>query len=165
MRRLRMGRLRMARLTAGLGLVAALGLTACGGGSSKTATATTVATTVPVTTTVPTGNDQANTPFCKLAKTYTEKYSSLLSAAADPVKLKAATTDAESAIRQAQSTAPAEIKADVTVVATTASQVVAALQKNNFDVGKTPEVSKLQDPGFQASFAKLNSYTVAHCGL
>jgi len=116
-------------------------------------------------TTIIQGHDQAGTPFCQLAKTYTDKYSVLLSSASDPVKLKAATTDAEAAIRQAQATAPAEIKPDVTVVATTASQVLAALQKNNFDVTKTPEVSKLQDPAFQASFAKLNAYGQAHCGI
>src|ERR687897_231130 len=63
----------------------------------------------------------------------------LLPSVNDPVKLRAATTDAESAIRQAQATAPAEIKADVTVVATTAREALAALQRNNFDVSRSPE--------------------------
>ena len=155
----------MRRLLATIALVAALGLTACGGGSSKkTATATTLPPP-PTTTTLLTGNDQANTPFCKLAQTYTAQYSSLLSSANDPAKLKAATTDAASAINQAQSTAPAEIKSDVTVVASTASQVLAGLQRNNFDLSKTPEVSKLQDPAFLNSFANMNRYLQAHCGI
>lgn len=157
----------MRRLLVTVGLVATLGLTACGGSGNKTAAATTTTTppTTAAVTTIVLGRDQAGTPFCQLAKTYSDKYSTLLSSAADPVKLKAATTDAEAAIRQAQTTAPAEIKPDVTVVATTASQVLAALQKNNFDVTKTPEVAKLQDPAFQASFAKMTAYGQAHCGI
>ena len=154
----------MRRLFLGLGLVAMVGLTACGGGGSEKASSTTTVVPPPTTVLV-TGNDQANTPFCKLAKTYNDKYSTLATSFNDPTRLKAATTDAESAIRQAQSSAPAEIKPDVTVVATTASQVLAALQKNNFDISKTPEVAKLQDPAFLNSFANLNRYTQAHCGL
>jgi hypothetical protein len=160
----------MRRLVVSFGVVAALGLTACGGGSGKStaaATTTTPTTVAPVTTTVATGNDQAGTQFCMLAKTYNDKYNSLLSSLGDPTKLKSVATDAESAIRQAQTTAPAAIKADVTVVATTASQVLAALQKANFVFGNTApaEVAKLQDPGFQASLARLVAYGQAHCGL
>ena len=154
----------MRRLVVVIGLAAGLALTGCGkkGDSSEKAAAT---TTLPPTTAVAVGSDQAGTPFCQLARTYTEKYGTLLLAAGDPAKLKAATTDAESAIRQAQSQAPAEIKSDVAVVATTAKEVLAALQKNNFDLSKTPEVSKLQEPGFQASLANMNRYARAHCGV
>jgi hypothetical protein len=158
----------MRRLVLGMGLVAAIGLTGCGGGGSDNKAAPTTVATSPATTVVVTGNDQAATPFCQLARTYTEKFAALLPAASanDAAKLKAVTTDAEAAIRQAKATAPAEIKADVTVVATTASDALTALQKNNFDLSKTPEaVTKLQDPAFQASFTKLNNYARAHCGL
>jgi hypothetical protein len=147
-----------------MALASVLGLTACGGGGSNDKAAQTSTSAAPVTTAA-VGNDQAATPFCQLARTYTEKFNSLLANANDPAKLRAVTTDAESAIRQAQATAPAEIKSDVTVVATTASQVLAALQKNSFDLSKTPEVSKLQDPSFQTSFANLNRYARAHCGV
>src|SRR4051794_31391062 len=158
----------MRRLVLSLGLAAVLGLTACGGGDDDKAApaAATTTTLPPPTTTIPVGNDKAGTPFCQLAKTYTEKYAALLPAASDPVKLKAATTDAESAIRQAQATAPPEIKADVAPVAATAKDALAALQKNNFDLSKTPEViTKLQDPGFQTAFTNLNTYARAHCGV
>ena len=157
----------MRRLVVGLGLVAVLGLTGCGGGSDKTAApAATTAPPATTATTAVTGKDQAGTPFCQLARTYTEKFAALIPAAADPAKLKAATTDAEAAIRQAQATAPAAIKADVGVVATTASAALTALQKNNFDLSKTPDaLAKLQDPAFQTALANLNRYTQAHCGL
>jgi polyisoprenoid-binding protein YceI len=151
-------------------LAAVLALTGCGGGKdddeAALTTTTPPTTAAPATTAAPlVGNDQAGTPFCQLARTYTERYSTLLGAAGDPVKLRAASTDVESAVRQAQAAAPAEIKADVTAVATTASQVLAALKNNDFDVARTPEVAKLQEPGFRSSLANLNRYTRAHCGL
>ena len=146
-----------------VGLAAMLALTACGGGGDDDAAP--ASTTTPTPTTVPVGNDQAGTPFCGLARTYAEKFGTLLAVANDPPKLRVATTDAEAAIRQAQAQAPAEIKADVTAVARTASQVLAALQKNNFVLGNTPEVTKLQEPGFQTSLASMNRYARAHCGV
>jgi len=159
----------MRRLLFCVGLAAVLGLTACGGGGNdKKAAATTVPTVALLpTTTLLTGNDQAGTPFCKLARTYTEKFSSLLSVANDKVKLKAATTDAESAISQAKSQAPPELKADVNAVAATASQVLAALQKVDFVFQNLPtsELAKLQDPGFQKSVDKITAYGTAHCGI
>jgi hypothetical protein len=153
----------MRRVLVSLGLVAVLGLTGCGGGDDDDAAP--AQTTATPSTTAAVGNDQAGTPFCGLARTYTEKFGTLLAVANDPAKLRAATTDAESAIRQAQSQAPAEIRSDVTAVANTAKDVLAGLQKNNFDLSKTPEVSKLQEPAFQTSLANLNRYARAHCGV
>ena len=154
----------MRRLVVTLGLAAALALTACGGGGDDDDAALAPTTAAPSTTAL-IGNDQAGTPFCGLARTYTEKFNTLITVINDPAKLRAATTDAETAIRQAQAQAPAEIRSDVTTVATTASQVLAGLQKNNFDVGRTSEISKLQEPAFQASLGKLNTYARAHCGV
>jgi hypothetical protein len=154
----------MRRLAVGVGLVAVLGLTGCGGGSDDDAAPP--PTSPPATTAAVVGNDQAGTPFCQLARTYTEKYSTLLAAASDPVRLRAVTTDAESAIRQAQATAPAEIKSDVTAVAKTAGEALSMLQRNNFDLaGSTDVLSKLTDPKFQASLANVNRYARAHCGV
>jgi hypothetical protein len=153
----------MRRLVVTIGLAAALALTACGGGGDDDAAPAPTTAASPTTALV--GNDQAGTPFCGLARTYTERFSTLLTVANDPVKLRAATTDAESAIRQAQAQAPAEIKSDVTAVAATASQVLAGLQKNNFDLSRTTEISKLQEPAFQTSLGNLNRYARAHCGV
>ena len=154
----------MRRLFLSVALAAVLGLTACGGGDSDDDAAPAPSTSPPPTTAL-VGNDQAGTPFCGLARTYTEKCSTILASANDPVRLKAVTTDAEAAIRQAQSTAPAEIKSDVTVVATTARQVLTALQRNNFDLAGTSEITKLQEPAFQTSLANMNRYARAHCGV
>ena len=155
----------MRRLAVAIGLVAVLVLAGCGGDSDDDAAP---ATTAPPTTAaqVAVGNDQAGTPFCQLARTYSEKYSTILAAASDPVRLRAVTTDAESAIRQAQATAPAEIRSDVRTVAKTAGEALSMLQKNNFDLaGSTDVLAKLTDPKFQASLANVNRYARAHCGV
>jgi hypothetical protein len=152
----------MRRLVLTIGLAAALALTGCGGGGDDDDAAP---TTVAPSTTALVGNDQAGTPFCGLARTYTEKFATLITVINDPAKLRAATTDAEAAIRQAQSQAPAEIRSDVTAVANAAKDVLAALQRNNFDIGRTSEISKLQEPAFQTSLANLNRYARAHCGV
>ncbi len=154
----------MRRLVVTIGLAAALALAGCGGGGDDDDAAP-ASTTVAPSTTALIGNDQAGTPFCGLARTYTEKFSTILASANDPARLRAVTTDAEAAIRQAQATAPAEIKSDVTVVATTARQVLNALQKNNFDLAGTSEITKLQEPAFQTSLANMNRYARAHCGV
>ncbi len=156
----------MPRLPVTLALVVVIGLFGCGGDSEETATTTTLPpTTAAPTTALPTGNDQAGTPFCALARTYNEKANGIATSAGDPAKLRAAVTDAESAIRRAKDVAPASIKADVTKVATTASEVMAGLQKNNYDLAATPEVTKLQDPAFQKSFGAVYAYARAHCGI
>ena len=158
----------MRKTLVSIGLVAvALSLVACGGGGDdEDAAPTTTAPPATTTTTSAVGNDQANTPFCRLVKTYSERFAALLPAAGDPARLRAATTDAEAAIRQAQSTAPAEIRGDVTLVATTASQVLAALQRNNFDLSRTPEaLTRLQEPSFQTALSNVNRYGRAHCGI
>ena len=154
----------MRRLVVTIGLAAALALTGCGGGGDDDDAAP-ASTTVAPSTTALIGNDQAGTPFCGLARTYTEKFSTLITVINDPVKLRVATTDAESAIRQARAQAPAEIRSDVNRVAETASQVLAALQKNNFDIARTSEISKLQEPAFQTSLGNMNRYARAHCGV
>lgn len=154
----------MRRLVVTLGLAVALGLTGCGGGDSDKEAAPTIPTTAP-STTAAVGNDQAGTPFCALARTLQPKLGSVVASLSDKTKLRAATTDAESTITQAQATAPAAIKADVTSVAKTATEVLGALRKNDFDLSKTPEFTKLQEPGFQTAFANVNRYVQAHCGV
>ena len=147
-----------------MGLVAVVGLAACGGGGDDDAAPPpTSSSTVP---TAVVGNDRAGTPFCQLARTYTEKFAALLPAASDPARLRAATTDAEAAIRQAKATAPAEIRADVNVVANTAGEALSALQKKNFVLADAPDaVTKLQEPAFQTAVGNLNRYARAHCGV
>jgi len=157
----------MRRLAVTLGLATVLGLSGCGGGDSKPAAP---ATTFPPVTTAPTttllrGSDEASTPFCKLAKTYSDKSDAIAASITDPAKLKVAATDAEAAIRQAQPVAPAAIKADVAAVAKTAGEVLAGLKRNDYMFAKTPEITKVQDPAFQKSITAVLDYARIHCGV
>ena len=156
----------MRRLSVTVALVAVTGLSGCGDDSKETAATTTVPpTTAAPATTLLTGNDEAGTPFCGLAKTYNEKSNAILASAGDPAKLRVAATDAESAIRRAKDVAPASIKDDATRVATTAAEVLSGLNKTGYDLAKTPEVTKLQEPAFQKSFGAVYAYARAHCGV
>ncbi len=152
----------MRRLLGTLGLLGALAVGGCGGGSGDDKASPTTAAPA---TTAAVGNDQAGTPFCGLARTLEPKLTAVLANLSDKVKLRAAAADAESTITQAQNTAPTEIKADVGTLATTAGSVLAALRKNDFDISKTPESSKLQEPGFITAYTNVNRYTRAHCGV
>ncbi len=66
----------MRRLPVSVGVVAVLGSAACGGGGEDPDAARPTTVAAPETAAV--GNDQAGTPFCQLAPTYTEKYGSLV---------------------------------------------------------------------------------------
>jgi len=155
----------MRRLAVTLGLVAVLGLSGCGGKDEKAATTTLPPATLAPTTTLLRGSDEAATPFCKLAKTYSDKSDAIAASITDPAKLKVAATDAESAIRQALPVAPAAIKTDVAAVAKTAGEVLAGLKKTDYMFAKTPEIVKVQDPAFQKSFGVVTDYLRIHCGV
>lgn len=156
----------MRRAPVGLAVAAVLWTAACGGGSDKGAPAPSAPpTTAAVPPVLPSGSEEAGTPFCGLARTYTEKSVALVAAAGDPTKLKAAATDAEAAIRKAVDVAPAAVKADVSVVAATANEVLAGLRRNDYDLARTPEVAKVQEPGFQKSFGAVLAYARTRCGV
>jgi len=155
----------MRRLRVSLGLVALLALAGCGRGDSDQTAPTTVPPTVAPTTTLPRGSDEAATPFCGLARTYAEKSTAVQAEAKDPAKVRAAATDAESAIPRAQAVAPAAVKADVAVVARTVADVLATLRTNNYAVNAPSVQAKVLDAAFLKSFTAVYAYARAHCGV
>jgi len=144
-----------------VGLVCVLGLGACGGGDSET----TSADTTDPTTTLPTGSDEAGTPFCGLVRTYSDKSKDVAIMADDPDAVEVAIIDAELAIRRAQDVAPPAINGDVAVVATTYAEVLTGLEEHDFVLTQTPEVAKIQEPGFLTSVSAVYAYARAHCGV
>ena len=98
----------MRRLVVTLGLVAVLGLTGCGGGGDDDDAAPAQTTAAPATTAL-VGNDQAGTPFCGLARTYTEKFSTLLAVANDPTKLRASFGGYESVFDRGKQSGPTHL--------------------------------------------------------
>lgn len=165
----------MTRLPATLiacGLAVAV-LVACSSGGSKNG----ASDTTPPTTAAPAGpsstvrpvdtsfTGQNSAQFCALAKTYAANQASVAGGAAP--QLKAAAQDARTAITQAVTLAPAEIKPDVQVVATAFSSVVAELEKVNYDTTKlTPAAfAPLSTKEFQAAATRFTAYGRAVCGL
>ena len=154
--------------------VALVLLTGCsrGGGKDTASSPTTTAApaaTGPSTTVRPvdtsfTGQNSAQ--FCTLAKTYNDRFSNV-NAAATPAQLRTVTQEGRTAINQAVTAAPAEIKPDVQVIATAFTALFTELEKVNFDVSKVSPAAlgSLQAPEFQASTTRFQAYLRSVCGI
>ncbi len=163
--------MRSTLVTCGLALVLLTGCSSGGGKDTASSTPTTAApaATGPSTTVRPvdtsfTGQNSAQ--FCTLAKTYNERFSNV-NAASSPAQLRTAAQEGRTAINQAASAAPAEIKPDVQVIATAFTALFTELEKANFDVSKMSPaaLSSLQAPEFQASTTRFQAYLRTVCGI
>jgi hypothetical protein len=162
-----MVRIRSALAAAGVALALLAG---CSGDdqASPTSTSAPVATG-PTTTIRPvdtsfTGQNSAQ--FCTLAKTYNDRFSNF-STASTPSQLRTVTQEGRTAITQAATAAPAEIKPDVQVIANAFTALFDELEKVNFDINKLSPTSlgSLQAPEFQASTTRFQAYLRSVCGI
>ena len=155
--------------------VALVVLTGCSSGGSKQASSgsstptTTAAASGPTTTIRPvntsfTGANSAQ--FCALAKTYNDSSASR-NTATTPAQLKAVTQAGQTAINQAVTAAPAEIKPDVQVLSDAFNTLFTALNQVNFDATKlsASSLTALQTPEFQASTVRFQAYLKSVCGI
>ena len=148
---------------------AVLALAGCSGGgdddkaSPSTAPANAPSTTAPKPPTF-TGQDSAQ--FCALAKTYTERFANV-GANPSAAQLRTVTREGQTAITQAVTAAPAEIKADIQLLATTFSGLNDELEKVNFDVARLPPAAlgQLSTPQFQAATTRFQAYSRTVCGI
>ena len=155
----------MRRLPLGLALSAVLVLTGCGGGDSdETATTTPPTTTAEATT--PTFSGAGSGQFCQLVATYSDRVSGLSRAASTPAQVRQLSTELGSAIQESVAVAPAEIKSDVTLVAASATDFLAGLERAGYDLNKVPPESlqKFQAPDVQAASQRLTAYARSVCG-
>ena len=154
------------------GVILAL-LAGCSGGDDKDtasnssvppSTSVAPATTVRPVDTSFTGQNSAQ--FCTLAKTYTDRFSSV-GANATPAQLRTLAREGQTAITQAVNAAPAEIKRDVELLATTFNGLIAELEKVNFEVARVPPaaLSQLSTPEFQTSTTRFQTYIRSVCGI
>jgi hypothetical protein len=155
--------------------VALLVLGGCSGGgddgkaapttAATGATASTGATTTirPVDTSF-TGQNSAQ--FCNLARTYTQRSTSIGSNPT-PAELRTVTREGQTAITQAVSAAPPEIKPDVQVLATTFTNLIGELEKVNYEIARMPPAAlqSLQAPEFQQSTIRFQAYIKNVCGI
>lgn len=143
--------------------VALILLSACGGGGDKKeaapTTAAPAATAAPGASTAPTFSGQGSAQFCGLARTYNERFTSV-SPNATPAQLRTVAREGQTALTEAVRSAPAEIKADLEVLARTFTTLLAELEKVNFEITRLPPaaIQALSTPEFQASTVRFQAY-------
>jgi hypothetical protein len=143
-----------------------------GGGDDKDAApAATTAPAGPTTTARPADPNftgQGSSEFCSLARTYSERSATVGGPSAmTPAQLRNLANEGRTAITQAANAAPPEIKADVQLIATTFSALIAELDKVNYDFSKlTPAVfAPLQTPEFGRASQRFQAYNRDVCKI
>ena len=111
---------------------------------------------------------QGSTEFCNLARTYTERSANVGNpATSSPAQLRALANEGRTAITQAANAAPAEIKADVQLIATTFTNLIAELEKVNYDGTKLTQAAfaPLQTPEFGRASQRFQAYNRDVCKI
>ena len=164
-----MTRIRSTLVACGLALLV---LTGCSGGDDDkdAAPAASTAPAGPTTTARPadpTFTGQGSGEFCSLARTYTERFANVRSPASSPAELRTLANEGRTAITQAANAAPPEIKADVQLIATTFSGLLAELEKANFDTTKIAPAAfaPLQTPEFGRASQRFQAYSRDVCKI
>jgi len=141
--------------------IAAATMAACSsGGSTKSAAApTTIDAQAPSA-----GPDSGK--FCALIKDYSARLAGLSQASSSPAQVRQLAQDVGKAIASATAVAPADIKADTTVVAGAANDYLAALEAAGYDLAKLPPdaAQRFQAPDVTASATSLRGYASSVCG-
>ena len=153
------------RLAIGIALTAVLVVAGCGGDDSEETASNTAPTAAPATT-APTFSGSGSAEFCGLVKTYSDRATGLSRATSTPAQLRQLATELGTAIREAVAVAPAEIKADVSLVAAAATDYLAGLNRAGYDLNRVPPESlqKFQAPDVQAASQRLQVYGQTVCG-
>ncbi|MGI8984325.1 MAG: hypothetical protein ACR2HM_07305 [Acidimicrobiales bacterium] len=129
---------------------------------------TTPAAAGPTTTARPVDTSftgQGSAQFCALSRTFNERFGSV-SASPTAAQLRTLTREGQAAITEAVTKAPAEIKADVQVIAATYNGLVAELEKVNFEATRLPPAAlgALSAPEFTRATTRFQTYTRTVCG-
>lgn len=139
-----------------------------GGGDDKAAPATSAPEATAAPTTVrpvdTSFTGQNSSQFCTLAKTYNERFTSV-SANPTPAQLRTVAKEGQTAINQAVTAAPAEIKKDVEVIASAFGALLTELEKVNYDAAKLPPAAlgQLSAPEFASATTRFQAYLKNVC--
>ena len=166
-----MRRLRFSMAACGVAMLVMSGCSSDGKEGASPTTSSPSSTPAPRPTTTVRSVDtsfsgQNSAQFCSLAKTYNDRFTSV-GTASTPAQLRSATQDGRTAINQAVSAAPAEIKPDVQVLANAFAAMFTELERVNFDPSKVSvaALTPLQAPEFQAATIRFQAYVHGVCGL
>lgn len=141
---------------------------ACGGSSKKTAatasSSTTTSSSPPTSSTATTVHfsGSSSSQFCASVRTLAQK-----TQAGPNADLRTVYANFDSEASQILAAAPAVIKSDLDAVVAGLRTLRNALAAVNYDRTKldASTIKSLQDPAFQASVARVASYTQQVCGL
>jgi len=108
---------------------------------------------------------QNSAQFCALARTYNERFTSVGSNPT-PDQLRTVAREGQTAISQAVSAAPAEIRKDVEVISDTFKAILGEFEKVNFEAARLPPtvLSQLSAPEFQTATTRFQAYIRTVCG-
>lgn len=109
---------------------------------------------------------QNSAQFCALARTYNERFTKV-GTNPSAAELRTVAREGQTAITQAVSTAPAEIKADVQVLATTFGGLLSELEKVDFEAARLPPAAftELSSLEFQTATTRFQAYIRTVCGV
>jgi FAD/FMN-containing dehydrogenase len=128
----------MRRVLIVLGVAALVALAGCSSGKKSDTSTATTAVTVPPSQPPPSFTGEGSQEFCDLLRSNVTRLQQAASAiGSDPEQAKQLLRDSAPAVRQAAAVAPAEIKADATVLADGYDRLVATLDQG------TPDYSAL----------------------
>ena len=163
-------RIRSTLAACGLALLVLAGCSS-GDDDNDAAPAASTAPAGPTTTALPADPNftgQGSTEFCNLARTYTERSANVGNpATSSPAQLRALANEGRTAITQAADAAPPEIKADVQLIATTFTNLIAELEKVNYDGTKLTQAAfaPLQTPEFGRASQRFQAYNRDVCKI
>ncbi|MDQ1372752.1 MAG: hypothetical protein QOJ09_90 [Actinomycetota bacterium] len=146
--------------------VFAVTLAACGGSDNPATNAAGSKSTTTKAGVSASASASASAKFCGLS----DKYSGLQTTSPnlDAAALRKQMETAKTALQEAVSAAPSEIKADLRIVADAYVPFIDALAKANFDFTKVnPQdaaFAKMQDPSVAAAATRIGDWAKAHCG-
>jgi len=143
-----------------VGLILATLVAGCGGGGSAKPTST------PTTVAGDTRTGQSSDEYCGLIRTYSARLAGLSQASSTPAQIRSFAEELSSAIKSAIAVAPAEVKADTTVIAGAADDYLAALRGADYDLAKLPPdaAQVFQAPDVAAAAGRLQIYSHDVCG-
>ena len=103
--------------------------------------------------------------FCEFLRTYNERFGRFNAGIIDPQQMKTTLNDALTAMKDAERTAPADIKADLTTMRAGFEKFISGFEQVGFDLTKIkPDfLATIQTPDFLAASQRMDAYTRQNC--
>lgn len=153
----------MRRVLVMVGVLGLLGLGGCSRGATDQASPRPVARAT--STTDPVFSGEGRERFCPLVRATDERLSGLSAAGSRPDDVRRLYSAAQQAVEDLADAAPAEVRADVRVIAKAYDEFIGELREARYDPAKvSPDArQKLQSPRVKAAGERLDAYRSKVC--